>query len=83
MTLNVKQWLQENVTEESLQEPVTTDVSEDMTEDDAEVTIVSNELFYLDRLAQIRDSVKEAFPEISTAHADHLIEEFIQANFDN
>ncbi len=83
LTIKVKEWLQENVTEESLHEPVTTDESTDVSEEDAEAAIVSEELFYLDRLAQIRDSVKEAFPEISTAHADHLIEEYIQANFDN
>lgn len=82
LTIKVKEWLQENVTEESLHEPVTMDESDDASEEDVEATIVSEELFYLDRLAQIRDSVKEVFPEISAAHADHLIEEFIQANFD-
>ena len=86
LTAKVKEWLQENVTEESLQEPVTDaaseEVSEEASEEEAEASIVSEELFYLDRLAQIRDSVKEAFPEITDAHADHLIEEFIQANFE-
>ncbi len=82
LTLKVKEWLQENVTEESLQEPVTTDISDEVSDEEAEAAIVSEELFYLNRLAQIRDSVKEAFPEISAAHADHLIEEFIQANFE-
>lgn len=82
LTAKVKEWLQENVTEESLQEPVTTNTSDEVSEEEAENAIVSEELFYLDRLAQIRASVKEAFPEITDAHADHLIEEFIQVNFD-
>lgn len=84
LTAKVKEWLQEHITEESLHEPVTTDsLDTTMSEEDAEVTIVSEELFYLNRLTQIRESIKEAFPEISIAHADYLIEEFIQANFDN
>ena len=74
---------QEHITEESLHEPVTTDsLDTAMSEEDAEATIVSEELFYLNRLTQIRESVKEAFPEISIAHADQLIEEYIQANFE-
>lgn len=84
LTIKVKEWLQEHITEESLHEPVTTDsLDTAMSEEDAEATIVSEELFYLNRLTQIRESVKEAFPEISIAHADHLIEEYIQTNFDN
>ena len=71
---------EENVSEEEAAE---TEAAEtEVSEEEAENAIVSEELFYLDRLAQIRASVKEAFPEITDAHADHLIEEFIQVNFD-
>ena len=82
LTVKVKEWLQENVTKETLQEPVTIDASDAVSDEEVEASIVSEELFYLDRLVQIRNSVKETFPEITDAHADHLIEEYIQANFE-
>jgi len=86
LAVKVKEWLQEHVTKESLQEPATTEDTTEADESDEEameLELVTEELFYLDRLSEIRTSVKEAFPEISTAHADHLIEEFIQTNFEN
>ena len=75
LTSDVKKWLEENITEDTLR-------AYDEKSGGNEAEAKGAEILYLNRLDYLRETLLTAFPELNAALAEQLIEDFYGAHFD-
>lgn len=72
LTTEVKKWLEENISEDTLHTYDTKTGTDDKSE----------ELLYLNRLDRLRETLLTAFPDLNSSFAEQLIEDFYSTHFD-
>lgn len=72
LTTEVKKWLEENISEDTLHTYDTKTGAEGKSE----------ELLYLNRLDRLRETLLTAFPDLNSSFAEQLIEDFYSTHFD-